>query len=324
MPHIDYFRNIIGQDLAIQILKSAVSKKQLAPAYLFSGAEGVGRKKTAKEFIEILINSKSSREDIRRKIETLNHPDLIWVEPSYKYQGSEISKSQAKLDNIITKAPPQIRLNQIKKIIEFLGRKPLEATKGIVIIEDIETMNESASNALLKTLEEPKEGLFILITSRLDQLLPTIRSRCQLIPFKRLNDAQVKKIINEFNDIKDISKMKNQNFSELIDFANGSPGLYIENFKYWINIPSSIKDQLNHKLTDHIEALKLAKEITQELSIEEQLWLINFQQNVIWKKNYDKNAVRNLDELRKHIISFVQPRLAWEIALLNINFKSLN
>ncbi len=322
MPQIDYFNNIIGQDLAIQILTSAVSKKHLAPAYLFSGPEGVGRKKTAKIFIETLINSESSREDIKRKIESLNHPDLMWIEPLYTYQGSQISKRQVKLENITTKAPPQIRLSQIKKIIEFLGRKPLEAKKGIVIIEDIETMNESAANALLKTLEEPKEGLFILITSRLEKLLATIRSRCQLIPFQRLNDDQVKQIINVFGDIKDIADLNKKTVSELIDFANGSPGLYIENFKYWISIPSSIKDQLNNKLTDPIAALKLAKEITQELSIEEQLWLINFQQNVIWKKDYNTEAVKYLDELRIQILSFVQPRLAWEIALLNINFKN--
>lgn len=322
MSQNDYFSNIIGQDLAIQILKSVVSKRYFAPAYLFSGPKGVGRKTTAKAFIERLINSENSREGTKRKIENLNHPDLMWVEPLYTYQGSQISKSQAKLEKIITKAPPQIRLNQIKKIIEFLGKKPLEAQKGIVIIEDIETMNESAANGLLKTLEEPKEGLFILITNRPDKILETISSRCHLIPFKRLNDDQLKKIINEFSDKADITEMKNQNIAELIDFANGSPGLYIENFKYWINIPSSIKDQLNSKLTDHIEALKLAKEITQELSIEEQLWLINFQQNVIWKKNYDKEAVKNLDQLRKHLMSFVQPRLAWEIALLNINFNN--
>ena len=64
MHNINYFNNIIGQDLAIQILKSAVSQKHLAPAYLFSGPEGVGRKKTAKAFIEILLNSESSRENI--------------------------------------------------------------------------------------------------------------------------------------------------------------------------------------------------------------------------------------------------------------------
>ena len=59
MPHIDYCNNIIGQDLASQILKSAVSKKHLAPAYLFSGPKGVGRKNTAKAFIEILIKVKN-------------------------------------------------------------------------------------------------------------------------------------------------------------------------------------------------------------------------------------------------------------------------
>ena len=93
------------------------------------------------------------------------------------------------------KSPPQIRLNQIKEIIEFLGKKPLESKRSIVIIEDIERINESASNALLKTLEEPNTGIFILITQRSEKLLSTIRSRCQMVPFIRLNDIYLNKII---------------------------------------------------------------------------------------------------------------------------------
>ena len=72
------------------------------------------------------------------------------------------------------KSPPQIRLNQIKEIIEFLSKKPFESEKSIVIIEDIERINESASNALLKTLEETSSGLFILITQSPEKLLSTI------------------------------------------------------------------------------------------------------------------------------------------------------
>ena len=166
MKKMDDFKNIYGQDLAIQILKSSIAKKHISPAYLFSGPEGVGRRKTATIFVKAILNNNINKELTKRKIESNNHPDLLWIEPSYMVQGKSISQKQAKLESISIKSPPQIRLNQVKEIIEFLGKKPLESERSIVVIEDIETMNESASNALLKTLEEPNTGLFILRTRR--------------------------------------------------------------------------------------------------------------------------------------------------------------
>jgi len=123
---MDNFKNIYGQDLAIKILKSAISKEHISPAYLFSGPEGVGRKKTAKVFIKAILDKNLDRENTKRKIESNNHPDLLWIEPSYIVQGKSISHSKANLENIRIKSPPQIRLNQIKEIIEFIGKKPLE------------------------------------------------------------------------------------------------------------------------------------------------------------------------------------------------------
>ena len=121
------FKNIYGQDLAIEILTSSISKQHIAPAYLFSGPEGVGKRKTAKIFITVLLDKNLEKESTQRKIESNNHPDLLWVEPSYLVQGKSISQKKAKLENISMKSPPQIRLHQIKEIIEFLGKKPLES-----------------------------------------------------------------------------------------------------------------------------------------------------------------------------------------------------
>ncbi len=74
------------------------------------------------------------------------------------------------------------------------------------------------------------------------------------------------------------------------------------------------------KATNHIEILKLAKEITDELNIEQQLWLIDFQQHRIWEKENDSNNVKHFEDLRRQLLTHVQPRLAWEINLLQINF----
>ncbi len=317
---MDDFKAIYGQDLAIQILKSAIYKEHISPAYLFSGPEGVGRKKTAKIFIKAILDKNFDKEDIKRKIESNNHPDLLWIEPSYIVQGKIISQKQARLENISMKSPPKIRLNQIKEIIEFLGKKPFKSEKSIVIIEDIERINESASNALLKTLEETNTGLFILITQRPEKLLSTIKSRCQIVPFIRLNDHHVDKIIQKLEVVQEINEISSEEVRQLIDFSYGSPGKYLINLKYWLAISSPLRKKLEIKLTNKVELLKLAKEITDELNLEQQLWFIDFHQNRIWRKEKNPTLVKKLEELRKQLLNHVQPRLAWEVTLLEINF----
>ena len=313
------FKNIYGQDLAIEILTSSISKKHIAPAYLFSGPEGVGKRKTAKVFINAIFDRNFDKESTKRKIESNNHPDLLWIEPSYIVQGKSISQTKARSESVSMKSPPQIRLNQIKEIIEFLSKEPFESEKSIVIIEDIERINESASNALLKTLEDTNTGLFILITQRPEKLLSTIRSRCQIVPFIRLNDNQVKKIIGKTEFVQEIDDLPSEKIKELIDFSHGSPGRYLINLQFWLGISSSLRQKLEIKFDNQIELLKLAKEITDELNIEQQLWLVDFEQNRVWIKKNNSNIVKKLEDLRKQLLNYVQPRLAWEVTLLEIN-----
>ena len=313
------FKNIYGQDLAIEILTSSISKKHIAPAYLFSGPEGVGKRKTAKVFINAILDRNFDKESTKRKIESNNHPDLLWIEPSYIVQGKSISQTKARSESVSMKSPPQIRLNQIKEIIEFLSKKPFESERSIVIIEDIERINESASNALLKTLEDTNTGLFILITQRPEKLLSTIRSRCQIVPFIRLNDNYVNKIIQKLEVTEEIDEINNEKIKELIDFSHGSPGRYLINLQFWLGISSSLRQKLEIKFDNQIELLKLAKEITDELNIEQQLWLVDFEQNRVWIKKNNSNIVKKLEDLRKQLLNYVQPRLAWEVTLLEIN-----
>ena len=313
------FKNIYGQDLAIEILTSSISKKHIAPAYLFSGPEGVGKRKTAKVFINAILDRNFDKESTKRKIESNNHPDLLWIEPSYIVQGKSISQTKARSESVSMKSPPQIRLNQIKEIIEFLSKKPFESERSIVIIEDIERINESASNALLKTLEDTNTGLFILITQRPEKLLSTIRSRCQVVPFIRLNDNYFNKIIQKLEVAEEIDEITNEKIKELIDFSNGSPGRYLINLQFWLGISSSLRQKLEIKFDNQIELLKLAKEITDELNIEQQLWLVDFEQNRVWIKKNNSNIVKKLEDLRKQLLNYVQPRLAWEVTLLEIN-----
>ena len=242
---------------------------------------------------------------------------------SYIVQGKSISQTKARSESISMKSPPQIRLNQIKEIIEFLSKKPFESERSIVIIEDIERINESASNALLKTLEDTNTGLFILITQRPEKLLSTIRSRCQIVPFIRLNDNQVNRIIEKSEVVQEIDDIPSKKIKELIDFSYGSPGRCIVNLQFWLSFSTSLRQKLEIQLNNPIELLKLAKEITDELNIEQQLWLIDFQQNRAWIKEKNSNIVLQLEELRKQLLKFVQPRLAWEVTLLAVSYTHL-
>ena len=314
------FAEIVGQLSAINFLQAALDKQRIAPAYLFAGPEGVGRKLTTLRFLEGLINEGSPNKAIRRQLETRNHPDLLWVEPTYIHQGNLITKSVAINENMHRRSLPQIRLEQIKEIKRFLSKKPIKANVSMIVIEDIETMNESASNALLKTIEEPQIGIFILISRRPEVTLKTILSRCQKINFNRLNIEEVQKVFNANDesikiDITTISQNK-----ELLSLANGSPGEMIKHMDNWQNIPNEFWPRLK-VITNQkpIDALALAKDIVEKLDTEQQIWLISWIQQHFWIKENNFQVIKKLEKLRIQIQSFVNARLAWEITLLQIN-----
>ena len=90
-----------------------------------------------------------------------------------------------------------IRIEQIRNLKTFLGQKSIESERKIILIDDAHLLNEAASNCLLKTLEEPANGIFILLTSRLNLLLDTIISRCQIIRFKSFSHKQLEIFIRK-------------------------------------------------------------------------------------------------------------------------------
>ena len=120
----------------------------------------------------------------------------MWVQPTYQYQGQRLTAVEAAEKRLKRKAPPIIRLEQIREITQFLGRPPLDAPRNMVVLEEAETMAEAAANALLKTLEEPGQATLILIAPSLESVLPTLVSRCQRIPFYRLDASSVAQILN--------------------------------------------------------------------------------------------------------------------------------
>lgn len=128
------FAILIGQSQAVELLERAIATDRLAPAYLFTGTAGIGRRLAAECFLESLLSSSRSR------ILNRNHPDLLWVEPTYLHQGKRLTAIEAEAAGVKRKTPPMIRLEQIREVSQFLSRPPLEAARSAIVIEQAETM----------------------------------------------------------------------------------------------------------------------------------------------------------------------------------------
>ena len=194
------FQDLIGQPQAIELLQQAIAHNRIAPAYLFAGPSGIGKSLAAKAFAEELLAfnlTTEQQERVKRRFFAGNHPDLLWVSPTYQHQGKLLTAKEAEESGLKRKAPPLIRIEQIREIGQFLSRPPLEASRAVIVLEEAQSMNEGAANALLKTLEEPGKATLILIAPSVDALLPTLVSRCQRIPFYRLSLSAMKEVLTQ-------------------------------------------------------------------------------------------------------------------------------
>ena len=312
---IQFSSALLGQPQAIELLTQAVVKQRLAPAYLFCGADGVGKSLAARCFIELLLcHTLPEREQplIQQKLRQGNHPDVLWIAPTYSHQGKLLSSAEAIAAGVKRKAPPQIRIEQIREIGQFLSRPPLLGERAVVVIEQAETMAEGAANALLKTLEEPGKATIIPIAPGIDSLLPTIVSRCQRIPFQRLDRALTVEILTK------LGKVEIAERSEIIGLAQGSPGAAIALWDQLQTLPADLLDRLTALPISRRQALELAVQIDKELDSAEQLWLVEYLQYTYWQRYRVPQLVEILEQTRSHLLAYVQPRLVWECALMKI------
>jgi len=328
------FERVIGQEQAVKFLKEAIARQRLAPAYLFAGPDGVGKSIAVKCFIEAMFCDRapsSEHTKIQKLVRDGNHPDVLWVEPTYQHQGQLLSAQEAAAAGLKRKAPPQIRIEQVREIASFISFSPLKAPRHVVVIEQAPTMAEAAANSLLKTLEEPGSATIILLAS--SDLLPTIRSRCARIPFYRLPKAQMSQILRQLGYEEILQQ------DQIMAMAQGSPGEAIACFAQLQAIPAELLSRLRHlpvsrgsaTRTTHEtppntlrDALELAKEINQNLDTEAQLWLVDYLQHSYWQQDCRlrcahatrSDVLQQLETARKYLLSYAQPRLVWEVTLL--------
>jgi DNA polymerase-3 subunit delta' len=209
---------VIGQMRVKRTLLSALRSSRLAHAYLFSGAEGVGKDAMALELARVLHCERSTEEACGTcasclKALHLQHPDIQLVTalpvgkgedkndgPLSRLSPTEVSSIQAEYrkkgedpyHRISIGRANVIKINSIREIRREATMTTFGGRKRFFVISGAEDMEESAANALLKTLEEPAgDCVIILTTAHREALLPTILSRCQQIRFDPLSEGEI-------------------------------------------------------------------------------------------------------------------------------------
>lgn len=176
---------VLGQEAAVRALRRAVEQDRLASAYLFEGPSGTGKALAARALAETVLTrglARPAADDVARRIASGVHPDVRVLSP--RAEGDR----NLKVEVVRT------------EILPFAQFAPFEGRAAFLVFPDADVSlpehHAEAANALLKTLEEPRPGVhFVLLSSRPERLLSTIRSRCQRLRFQRLGDDTLERIL---------------------------------------------------------------------------------------------------------------------------------
>lgn len=169
-------RDLYGQTVAKEQLRRSLARQQVSHAYLFGGPPGVGKKTAALAWAQALNCLNPADQDACdvclacSKIKNRNHPDVLWVEA-----GGD-----------------SLKLEQVREIRQRAAYPPYEGRYLVIILLQAENLTLEAANALLKLLEEPApKTVFVLVSDRPQNILPTVRSRCQAVNFRPLSRSLV-------------------------------------------------------------------------------------------------------------------------------------
>jgi len=287
-------------------LQNIVKNNSLANGYIFYGSEGLGKKQTALQFIKEIFKQSSPNENVEERITNNNHPDFLIIEPNSLL--STKSSGSSDLEKTVKSGSEIIKIAQIRNIKTFLSQKSINSEKKIVLIIDAHLLNEAASNCLLKTLEEPSNGIFILLTSKLNLLLDTIISRCQIVRFRSFSSKQIKSILKEYLDTSKLKMDTKLKSEDLINSANGSPSQLLKNIEIWNELSDEITNKLNSPIKNSLEILEISKSITEKLEIFQQICLVNLIQTIWWRKTKNIDFIKKLEKLKYLLRKNIQPR----------------
>jgi DNA polymerase-3 subunit delta' len=202
------WKDVRGHDELIAAFARAVGRGRLAHAYLFVGPPGVGKRLFARQLAKTLLcesppagrwNSCDACTACAL-VDAGTHPDFFAV-----------ARPEGKLE---------MPIEVIRELCNGLALKPARGGRKIAILDDADDLNEESANSFLKTLEEPPPGsVLILVGTSADRQLPTIRSRCQVIPFAPLTDELLEELLRS------APEFESADIPRLARISGGSPGL---------------------------------------------------------------------------------------------------
>lgn len=175
----DIFDGIFGQPRVREFLRASIASGRVSHAYLFTGPAASNKTAAAYAFAQaILCKDHGCRTcDDCRRIERRKHPDVHFYTP----EGAQ-----------------GYLIEQIREIVSGVSLAPIRAKGKVYILDRVDLLGVSAANAFLKTLEEPVEGVtFILLGRTREAVLPTIVSRCQVVPFRHIPAREAAGILSQ-------------------------------------------------------------------------------------------------------------------------------
>jgi len=244
------YKNIIGQNETKTRLQKMVLDKRVPHALMFTGKEGTGNLPAALAFIQHLYCENKLVDDACGicnsciKVSKLIHPDLHFVVPIAKskdvkstidvikefrtvfLENNYLSLSSWFNELSAENKQPVIPVDEANAILKTLSYTSYEGSYKSMVIWLPEKMNADAANKLLKILEEPPDDtIFVLVSNAPDQLLPTILSRVQQIPFYELSDLEIENaLISNFKISTDVAKqtavLANGSYTEALTILN--------------------------------------------------------------------------------------------------------
>lgn len=234
------FKSIIGQEQPIRFLTILLRKGMIPNALLFTGPEGVGKRRTAYAFAMAANCNRTKaggNKGFSRLPDTSFKPEGISIEPCGECKSCRKFISGNHPDLILINPQGQItKIAQIRELRQLLTMKPFEGRLRVVIIGEAHTLNPEASNAILKVLEEPPEQtIFVLVTPYTYDLLPTILSRCQIVRFSPIKEsvlasALIKDHEMTRHDAEALAAMSGGSYSKALTLKNDNHFL----FRNWI------------------------------------------------------------------------------------------
>lgn len=322
-------------DIQAKILTS-LKQDRLPHAYLFYGPQGSGKEALAIKLAQLLNCEKDGYKICGEcsqcvKIEKFQHGDVKFILPTP-------AESNIK-DNDLMEALQEKAQNPYRRI-DFDGKnlfigidtirelklearfKLYEGKKKIYIISEADTMRTEAANAILKLLEEPPANLMlILTTSNIYKILPTIKSRCQLMRFKPMPEAQISEIIRQYHPNIDDSKLRlvirlaGFNIKTVFDFLDTDVLALRETALEFLR-----KLALIHRSQELMEVIEPLGRKGSRSEAKLVLWfLLLWFQDVLHLKNNNGDGLLNYD-MRERIEKFIEyspnadlQKIVWEI-----------